>query len=149
MTLSFEGTEVNRKMEILETVGQWLTGFPRWGEAGLTLDCVSCDPENGALLPKGFELLSSTEDVLGNRALRLRCTFRLQRVGFDPDGTDAALVLALQQWVYDQCAAGSAPKLGENTRWRAEKGQLATDLGAGTGVYTVQLIAEFTKRYDA
>ena len=134
-------------MEFLEKVKQWVAGFPRWGEAGLTLDSLGPAPENGGLFPRGVELVSAKEDVLGNRKARLRCVFLLQRLGKEPDGADAAWLLDFQQWVYASCAAGVAPSLGEDTRWRAEKGQLAGNKGAGTGLYTVLLTAEFTKEY--
>lgn len=135
-------------MEILETVRRWVAGFPHWGEAALHIDYVSPDPENGALLPKGLEVLGFTEDVLGNRKARMRCSFLLQRVAYDTGIAEAEQLLRFQQWVYDSCAAGKAPQLGENTRWRAEKGQLSGNKGVGTGLYTVLLTAEFTKHYE-
>ena len=134
-------------MEILETVRRWVAAFPGWGEAALHVDYISPDPENGALLSKGLEVLESTEDVLGNRKARMRCSFLLQRVEHAPGIADAEKLLALQQWVYESCAALQAPQLGEDTRWRAEKGQLSGDKGPGTGLYTVLLTAEFTKHY--
>ena len=135
-------------MDFLEEVRLWLAGFDGWGGAPLRIDCLQPGPENGALLPKGLQFLQSREDVLGNRIQRLRCVFLVQRVEHAPKQADAAQLLALQQWVYSQCAAGTAPVLGENTRWKAEKGQLAGSKGAGTALYSVELSVEFTKKYE-
>ena len=134
-------------MDFLEEVKQWVAGFPGWEEAAIHIDYVSPDPENGALLPKGLEVIGFTEDVLGNRKARMGCAFLLQRVACDTGITEAEQLLRFQQWVYESCAAGNAPQLGENTRWRAEKGQLSGNKGVGTGLYTVLLTAEFTKEY--
>ena len=135
-------------MDFLEEVKNWLVSFPGWGEAALRIDCLQPEPENGALLPKGLQLLQTREDVLGNRVQRLRCVFSVQRTEHAPKDADAAQLLALQQWILDSCAAGTAPQLGEDTRWRAEHGQLAGSKGAGTAVYTLELTAEFARRYN-
>ena len=131
-------------MDILETVRRWVAGFPLWGEAELTVDCIGPAPENGGLFPKGVELVKVSEDVLGNKKHHLRCAFLLQRAEHAPDGTDAGALLEFQNWVYAQSAAGKAPQLGENTRWKAENGRLEGSKGVGTGVYTVMLVAEYT-----
>ena len=135
-------------MDILETVRRWVANFPGWEAAAITVDCIGADPDNGGLFPKGLELVKVSEDVLGNEKHHLRCGFLLRYVGKAPDGTDGGRLLEFQRWVYTQSAAGLAPSLGENTRWRAEKGQLEGDKGPGTGVYTVTLTAEFTKIYE-
>ena len=135
-------------MDFLEEVKQWVAAFPGWGEAAIHIDYVSPDPENGALLPTGLQLVDTKEDVLGTRRQRLRCAFSVQRVEHAPKQADAARLLALQQWVYDSCAAGTAPIFGEDTRWKAEKGQLWGSKGAGTAVYSLELTVEFTKIYE-
>ena len=135
-------------MDHLEEVRLWLAGFDGWGGATLQVDCLQPSPENGALLPRGLQLVQSREDVLGNRVQRLRCVFLVQRVEHAPKQADAAQLLRLQQWVYESCAAGTAPVLGEDTRWRAEKGQLSGNKGAGTAVYTVELSVEFTRKFE-
>lgn len=131
-------------MEILETVRQWVASFPAWTGQLPQIDQLSAVPARQGLFPKGVELLGRMEDVLGNVKHFCRCSFTLQQVRHAPDGADAAALLRFQNWVAAQSEAGLAPQLGEDTRWRAESGRLDGTKGPGTGVYTVNLIAEFT-----
>lgn len=136
-------------MDILETVRRWVMTFPGWEQLPLPrIDGLGAVPGDGGLFPKGLEQLGRMEDVLGNVKRFCRYTVTLQMVRHAPDGADAAALLEFQNWVADQSEAGLAPTLGEDTRWRAESGRLEGNKGVGTGVYTVNLMAEFTEIYQ-
>ena len=132
-------------MEILEEVKAWLGGFSGFDGNPIQIDRLGAAPMDVGLFPKGLELLGTAEDVLGVRKAFLRSTFTLCWVCPVSGITDAARALALQSWVAEQSRAGLAPALGADTRWRAENGRLDGSKGPGTGVYTVQLTAEFTQ----
>ena len=132
-------------MEILEMVRRWLLTFPGWEGADIAVDRLGAAPGALALYPKGMEERGRMEDVLGNEKRFLRCGFSLRWVGHTPGDTDGALALALQQWVLEQSAQGLAPRLGEHTLWRGELGRHTGGKGPGTGVYEVNLTADFTK----
>lgn len=130
-------------MELLEEMKNWLATFPLFGEVVLTTDVLSAQPGDCGLFPQGSELLQSKEDVLGNRTARMRQLFLLRRNAVR--GVDAAAwLLEFQKWVAQQSLQGLAPKLGQEQTIRAEKGRLIRTDTAGTGVYEVRLIAEYT-----
>lgn len=135
-------------MDILETVAGWVRSFPLW-EAGnlLYIDYTDAAPGNTGLYPAGIEEISRRKDILGNVYSRCRCNFALYRVGRSPkSGADSAWLLAFQQWVLQQSRENLAPALGEDTQWKAEKGKLREHSQPGTGVYWVQLTAEYTEK---
>ena len=130
-------------MEQLEEIKNWLAMFPLWGETVLTTDVLSAQPGDCGLFPQGLELIKSTQDVLGNRVTRLRQQFLLRRNALR--GMDAAAwLLEFQNWVAQQAVMGLVPVLGQDQIVRAEKGRLIRADSAGTGVYEVRLIVEYT-----
>ena len=130
-------------MERLEEMKNWLTTFPLWGEVVLTTDVLSAQPGDCGLFPQGLEVLEVREDVLGGQTLRLRQQFLLRRNALR--GMDAAAwLLEFQKWVAQQSLLGLCPVLGENQRFRAEKGRLVRTDTVGTGIYEVRLTAEYT-----
>ena len=127
-------------MEELEKLKRWIVGFPRWGEAALTVDDTGAAPGSCGLFPLGVEQLRVREDVLGGKTLRLRQKFLLRRRAIR--GEDAAgWLLELQNWA----AAGDAPVFGADQRVRWEKGKLSGGSQTGTGLYEVYIIFEYTK----
>ena len=136
-------------MDILDAVRQWICSFPQWEQGNLVyIDHTDGVPGNLGLFPGGLELVSHRRDILGGQVCRYRYNFALYRVGSQPgDGQDAAWLLEFQRWVMAQSDAGLAPVLGEDTRWRAEKGKLQQRKQPGTGLYVVVLSAEFTNNY--
>ena len=132
---------------MLEQLKNWLRQFPGWGEEILYVDYTDAQPGNVGLFSGGMEELERKTDILGGVTVRNRWSFTLRRVsaGQQSNETDAVWLLDLQNWVQQQSVQGKAPVLGENTRWRAEKGRLRDAAQTGTGVYTVNLIVEFTK----
>ena len=62
------------------------------------------------------------------------------------DQTDHALwLMDLQNWVRQ---SQDAPLLGEDTQWYAENGKCIQVTQAGTGIYTLELYGEFTKKIN-
>ena len=131
---------------MLEQVQNWLKQFPLWGETVLYVDYTDAQPGNMGLFSGGIEELERKTDILGKVTVRNRCGFTLRRVsaGQQSNEADAAWLLEFQKWVQQQSVQGKAPVLGENTRWRAEKGRLREASQTGTGVYVVHLTVEYT-----
>lgn len=133
---------------MLEKMKQWLVSFPGWEEK-LSIDYADGVPGNSGLYPKGIREISRREDVLGNVAVRCRCSFLLRRCAC-PGEDSARWLLELQNWVMEQDRLGLTPKFGDDPkteRLRAQEGKLNNSFQTGSGLYTVQLTAEFTKLY--
>lgn len=125
----------------LEKLQAWLSGYPHWD------DC----PANICVLPKGLEEISRQEDVLGNRFVGCRyyVTLFWEMAGQRDEGENAARLLAFQNWVQEQSAAGLAPKFGDvpaRERMGTEKGGYTP--GTQIVTYTVTLVADFMKVYE-
>ncbi len=137
-------------MDRLERLKAWLRSYPHWGEAQLYVDYLDAVPENAGLYPRGLQEVKRTEDVLGNVTVACRYQFRLYRM--TGEGQDnAQWLLSFQQWVQQQSAMGLAPRFGDvpaKEQMRAEQGALQEVSQAGTGVYSVILIADFMKVYE-
>lgn len=148
-----EGSE-EKTMRDLEKLRQWVMSFPRWeDESLLYIDYTGAVPGNVGLYPAGLEEVSRTEDVLGNVTVLCRYRFSLYRVSSgQEDGTINALwLMDFQNWVRDQSLRGLAPAFGDDPakeQIRAEKGRLKNGSQTGTGVYCVELTAEFVKVYE-
>ena len=140
-------------MTDLEKVRQWLLTYPRWGEdCQLYVDYTNAAPDNAGLYPAGLEEISRREDVLGNVTLYCRYHFVLHRLvtGQQDNGEHARWLMAFQDWVQRQSAQHLAPVFGDEPareRIRAEKGKLKEASQTGTATYTVNLTAEFIKKY--
>lgn len=132
---------------MLQTVKDWIAQFA-WWEGQTTVDYVDSAAPGAGLFPKGYREIQRTMDILGNVTVKYRFDFTVKRVvASQGDKTAPALwALDLHTWVRSQEILGKAPQLGENTHWRVEKGRLEKNTQAGTSVYTVDLIAEFTQR---
>ena len=141
-------------MTDLEKVRQWVQTFPKWEEGNLLyIDYTGAVPGNAGLFPVGLEEVSRTEDVLGNVAVHCRYQFSLYRVttGQEDNTANAQWLMAFQDWVREQSVQRLAPAFGDEPsreRIRAEKGRLKDGSQTGTGVYAVQITAEFMKHYE-
>ena len=138
-------------MDVLEKVRQWLVTYPEWEEGNLLyIDFTDAVPGNTGLYPTGVEVVSRTEDVLGQVTLRCRYHFSLYRVGCTAEeGADARWLLGFQDWVMQQSAAGLAPRFGDEPgreTIRAERGKLK-EKQPGTSVYAVELTVEFARKF--
>ena len=134
-------------MTDLEKMQQWLVSYPGW-EDTLQLDVIEPVPGNTGLFCDGLEERSRQADVLGNLQIACRCRFTLcRRVSRDCDA--AQWLLDFQSWVQQQSALGLTPRFGDIPRlerMEAQKGSLR-DRGQ-TALYTVTLIADFTRIYQ-
>ena len=130
----------------MDQIIKWLQTFPQWHDT-LYVDHIEPHPGCSGLYPKGDQLLKRQSDILGNDRLQLRTTYELRRV--TPRGSDnlmyAQWLQQLQQWVWEQSRSGMAPSLGENTQWVAQKGRLSQSNMTGSGVYTLELVAQYWK----
>ncbi len=137
-------------MTDLEKLRQWLQTFPQW-EDDVFVDFSLDAPGNAGVFPAGVEELDRREDLLGN--LQIDCRYRfviLRQVASRKDGAEnARWLMDFQNWVLEQNAAGQIPQFGENTRMQAQKGGLKSVSSAGVATYTVTLIADFVKTYQA
>lgn len=121
-------------MEQLQQLKVWLAGFPGWASA--TVDTLDAAPGSCGVFPQGIEVVSSREDVLGNRYDRLRQTCLLRRAA--PRCGDAAgWVADFSRWLMKNAA--TAPQLGTRQQLLAEKGRLLSAQGAGAGIYEIRL----------
>ena len=138
-------------MTEIEKMRQWVQTFPGWNET-LHIDYTGAVPGNTGLFPVGMEEVRRTEDVLGNVTVFCRCRFTLYRVttGQADNTANAQWLLDFQDWVRQQSALRLAPTFGDEPnreRLRAEKGKLKNASQTGTGVYAVELTAEFVKKF--
>ncbi len=139
-------------MTVLEKLRQWLMTFPQWDGNRMEIDYTDGVPGHTGLYPTGLQELRRREDVLGNITADCRYVFSLYRLthGQQDNEENAQWLLALQDWVQAQSAAGLAPTFGDvpaGERLRAENGRLKSADQTGTAVYAVTLTAEFTKHY--
>ena len=139
-------------MTDLEKLKQWLVTYPGW-EDTLAVDFTEAAPGNAGLFPAGLEEIERQEDILGNLQVHCRYRFVLYRKTMgQADGTaNAQWLLAFQNWVQQQCAAGQNPHFGDvpdKERMQAQKGSLTASSGVGTVTYAVTLIADFIKKYE-
>ncbi len=140
-------------MEDLEALCRWLKTYPGWESDSFYVDYTDGTPGNSGLFPLGMEEISRKEDVLGNVTVQCRYHFSLRHVAVrqEDGGENARWLLQFQQWVQSQCAAGTAPRFGDEPtaeHIRAEKGKLSKISQPGAGVYEVTLIAEFIKYFE-
>ena len=138
-------------MEALEKVKAWLQTFPLWAQAPLHIDNTGAEPINCGLFPVGVEELGRKEDLLGNRQIDCRQTFLLRRIA-QREEIAAGWLMALQQWVQQQNAAGTAPRLGDVAEkcWvRAEKGRLSAANQTGTATYEIRIVFDYTEILEA
>lgn len=131
---------------MLEKLKQWLQTFPLW-EDSIQLDYVEGGPGNTGLYPKGLTELSRREDVLGNLQVRCRLEVILRKNAARSE-ENARWLLEFETWVMEQDRLGLAPEFGDDPKLshiRASEGQLQSHTQVGSALYTVKLLAEFTK----
>lgn len=139
-------------MTELEKLKQWLETWSGW-QGALQVDYTQEAPVACGLFPLGVEERFRRRDVTGTVTVGCRCRFLLCRVcpGQAAGQANAQWLLELQSWVREQSSLGLAPVFGddpEQEQLRAEQGRLKDADQTGTGVYTVQLTAEYIKRYE-
>ena len=140
-------------MTDLEKLRQWLQTFPQW-EDEIFVDFSSDAPGNAGIFPAGVEEIARRADLLGNLQLDCRYRFTIQRkiVGQKDGGANAQWLADFQNWVLAQDAAGLGPQFGDvqgKTRIQAKNGGLHAVSASGIATYTVTLIADFVKNYQA
>lgn len=141
-------------MKELGMMRQFVESYPKWDQGCLMyIDYLDSVPGTGGLYPSGREEVARRGDVLGNVYVDCKLRFALYRVtcSGEDGGKYAAWLLDFQEWVERQSALGLAPQFGDiplRERVYAERGRLTKDRGGRTGLYVVELTAEFTKYYE-
>lgn len=145
-------------MTALEKVRDWIATYPGYSALdGLSIDYTDSKPDNGGLMPGGLTEISRTEDILGNIVVTNQYSFTLYFLFAKSPGDDvgaeanAEWLLAFQDWVQEQSIRRTAPVFGDDARKETIKAQNGTLIGAdeeGTAYYTVQLTAQFIKKYE-
>lgn len=145
-------------MNPLDTIREWLnkyTGFDRLQD--LRVDYYSQQPDNGSIDPSGVQIISITEDILGNKTVDMQYNFGVYFVlakdpGDDETAVDnAAWVMDFQRWVNEQSMLHLAPTFGDVQRAesiKAQNGAVTAADNEGVAIYMVQLSVNFTKIYE-
>lgn len=139
----------------LQTLCDWLRTAPALAEVKtLWVDGAPAVPGTAGLFPEGVQVTERRVNLLGEVRERCRASFTLRLVlpyGGRSAETNAATLLALQRWVLEQSAAGLAPVFGNTDTGRerltAADAKLERAGDEGTGLYAVQLKAEYTVQY--
>jgi hypothetical protein len=145
-------------MNPLDTIREWLnkyTGFDRLQD--LRVDYYSQQPDNGSIDPSGVQIISITEDILGNKTVDMQYNFGVYFVlAKDPGdeetaGDNAAWVMDFQRWVNEQSILHLAPTFGDVPKTesiKAQNGAVTAADNEGVAIYMVQLSVSFTKIYE-
>ena len=130
----------------MEEITNWLRSFPGWQDE-LFVDYIPAHTGVCGLYPMGIRVLSRKNDILGSEKLRLQSSYQLRRVtsGSQQNLPQAIWLQQLQNWVLEQSRAGLAPRLGGDTQWSVKDGKLEKDRQPGVGIYSLTLVAEYTK----
>jgi hypothetical protein len=145
-------------MNPLDTIRKWLnkyTGFDRLQD--LRVDYYSQQPDNGSIDPSGVQIISITEDILGNKTVNMQYNFGVYFVlakdpGDEETAVDnAAWVMDFQRWVNEQSILHLAPTFGDVPKTesiKAQNGAVTAADNEGVAIYMVQLSVSFTKIYE-
>lgn len=144
-------------MTELQKIREWIATFPQYAELReFSVDFTSASPGNGGIMPGGLTELSRKKDVWGNVTVTNQYNFTLwfvfEKAQDDDEGAErnAQFLMDFQNWVQRQSATGLAPTFGDEPRsenMTAQNGALYGTDAEGTALYTVQLTAEFIKRF--
>lgn len=145
-------------MNALEKIRCWLDQYPQIKRLqGLKVDYYSEQPDNSSIAPSGLVEVSRKEDILGNVVVNNQYNFALYFVLPKAPGDDAGAtenadwLLEFQEWVQEQSICHLTPKFGDDPQSERIKAQNGANEYAdkdGTGIYTVHLSVEFTKKYE-
>lgn len=145
-------------MSDLKKVREWLLTYPKPDPLlDLQVDYYAAQPENGSIAPSGLVEISRAEDILGNITVRNQYNFALHFMLLKPvDGdaiatSNAEWLMDLQRWVQEQSIQKKAPTFGDVPQTetiKAQNGELTWADEDGTGIYTVLLSIDFTKKYE-
>ena len=145
-------------MNPLDQIREWLNtynGFDRLQD--LRVDYYSQQPDNGSIDPSGVQVVSTTEDILGNKTVEMQYNFGVYFVlakdpGDEETAVDnAAWVLDFQRWVNEQSILRQAPTFGDIPRTetiKAQNGAVTAADNEGVAIYMVQVSVNFTKIYE-
>ena len=139
-------------MTALEKMKAWLMTCPCLSQ-GFTLETDHTAAASGSagLYPCGLEEISRREDVLGNIKVTNKLHFVLYQVSCGEPDEQAGRLLALQNWVQQQCLAGLAPHFGDvpgEESVRAEHGKLKSVSPTGTRKHELKLTVQFVTIFE-
>lgn len=145
-------------MTALEKIQDWIKTFSQYDAlTTFSVDYTSAEPTNGGLMPAGLVEVSRTTDIVGNVTVSNQYNFTLYFVFLKSPGDEttaeenAQWLMDFQDWVQAQSATGKAPLFGDDARketMKAQNGMLLEADAEGTAVYSVNLSANFVKKYE-
>lgn len=139
-------------MNIHEKIFNWLGTWPGLpADQPLMLESTLGNQEGWGLFPMGTQILSSQEDVLGNRREKVRQTYVLRHIGSISDSDTAFLLTELEQWIQQQNAQRRIPMMGQERSADFIKGEKARRSQLRTQsmtVYEMVLTAEYEYYYE-
>ena len=145
-------------MTALEKIQDWIKTFPQYDAlTTFSVDYTSAEPTNGGLMPAGLVEVSRTTDIVGNVTVSNQYNFTLYFVFLKSPGDEttaeenAQWLMDFQDWVQAQSATGKSPFFGDDARqetMKAQNGMLLEADAEGTAVYSVNLSANFVKKYE-
>ncbi len=137
-------------MTDLEKLRQWLQTYPKWEDA-ICVDFSTDAPGCVGIFPEGLVEVGRQEDLLGNLQVDCRYRFVLLRQTTNQKGAaeNAEWLMEFQNWVLAQNAAGLVPQFGDDTRIQPQKSGLKSVSQSGIATYTVTLVADFVRTYQA
>lgn len=145
-------------MTDLQKMRDWIATYPGYDILGsFTVDFTDKIENSGGIFPGGLVELGRTEDVLGNITVRNQYNYGIY-ARFLKDGSDDARatvnadwVSDFQSWVQEQSVRHLAPTFGDEPNKEtihAQNGMMIEADSEGTGLYMIQLTAQFTKHYE-
>lgn len=144
-------------MTVLDTIQAWITQFPQMSNLkDISVDFTEPTPGTGGIMPGGLVEISRSNDICGNTTVQSQYNFTLYFVFAkspeDKDGAEenARFLLDFQAWVQEQSALHKAPTFGDvpmQEKIKAQSGTLVCANNDGTAIYTVQLAADFVKKF--
>lgn len=145
-------------MTAIEKIQEWIKSYPGYKAlGGFSVDYTGADPSNGSVMPSGLVEVSRTSDIVGNTTVQCQYNFTLYFIFPKAPGDDvgsqenAQWLLDFQDWVQNQSMGRKAPSFGDDPRQETMKAQNGALYGAdeeGTAVYSVQLSANFMRKYE-
>lgn len=144
-------------MTAIQKIREWITTFPKYEQLReLSVDYTEAAPGNGGIMPGGLTEISRRKDICGNVTAVNRYSFDLvfvfEKAQDDDEGSEgnAQFLMDFQNWVQSQSISGQAPIFGDVPKQETIKAQYGALYGTdaeGTALYTVQLTADFIKKY--
>lgn len=145
-------------MTDLQRMKEWIATYPGYNILeSFSVDFVDKIANSGGIAPGGLVELNRTEDVIGNVTVQNQYNYGIYARFYKNTCDDAGAIVNadwvddFQKWVQEQSVRNLAPVFGDDPqseRIQAQNGMLIENDAEGTGLYLIQLSAQFTKHYE-